>query len=330
MGGLQPANFRGGDVSVRVPTERASYFAWAFVAYLIAVIAFGAWVRITGSGAGCGQHWPTCNGEIVPVAPSMETMIEYTHRLTSGLCGVFGLGLVFVAWRRFDRRVLWGAIATLVFIGIEGAIGAGLVLKELVADDRSVARAVVIALHLTNTLALVGTASLTAVCMRERRPFSWAGLARWRGAVGLALGLMVCTAMAGAVTALGDTLFPVAPTAGGGLWAHVIEDLDPASHFLVRMRVIHPLLAVLTAAVLLWLGKEIHEETVDGEGRWPEAAKASRWLIALVCVEVLIGFLNVALAAPGGVQLLHLFVAQATWIALVLMVFFRGLDLDAR
>jgi heme A synthase len=317
-------------VSATAPTRSAAYFAWAFVAYLIAVITFGAWVRITGSGAGCGQHWPTCHGEIVPVGASLETMIEYTHRLTSGLCGVFGLGLVLVAWRRFDRRVLLGSIATLVFIGIEGAIGAGLVLQELVADDRSAARAVVIALHLTNTLALVASASLTAVCVRERRAFSWSALGRWSGLMGLALGLMVLTSMAGAVTALGDTLFPVVPTADGGLWAHVIEDLDPTSHFLVRMRAIHPLIALITAGVLLWLAREINEETVDGQDRWPGAAKAARWLIALVCAEVLIGISNVALAAPGAVQLLHLVVAQATWIALVLVVFFRGLDLDAR
>jgi len=321
---------RGGELSERVSTERAAYFAWAFVAYLIAVIAFGAWVRITGSGAGCGQHWPTCNGEIVPVAPSVETMIEYTHRLTSGLCGVIGIVLLWVGWRWFDRRVVRWAALTLFFICVEGAIGAGLVLKELVADDRSVARAIVIALHLTNTLSLMACASLAAVRMREHRVFSWDALARWRWPMGVALALMVLTSMAGAITALGDTLFPVSPTEGGGLWAHIVEDLDPASHFLVRMRAVHPLIAVCSAVFLLWLARAIKEEAESNTALGTGASKAARWLMAIVCAEVFIGVLNIGLAAPGWLQLVHLIMAQATWIALVLMVFFRGLRLDAR
>ena len=73
-------------------------YAWAFVLYLIGVILFGAWVRITGSGAGCGSHWPTCHGELIPMAPATETIIEYTHRLTSGLCGPLALLLVGWVW----------------------------------------------------------------------------------------------------------------------------------------------------------------------------------------------------------------------------------------
>src|SRR5262249_41187531 len=60
-------------------------FAWFVVAYNIAVILWGAYVRATGSGAGCGSHWPLCNGQVLPSAAQTQTLIEFTHRVTSGL-----------------------------------------------------------------------------------------------------------------------------------------------------------------------------------------------------------------------------------------------------
>ncbi|MCY4594035.1 MAG: COX15/CtaA family protein, partial [Bryobacterales bacterium] len=153
-------------------SQRPSRFtvaAWLFFAYLIAVILFGAWVRISHSGAGCGSNWPTCGGEVIPTAPSTATLIEFVHRVSSGFCGIFGLAILVWSWVRFGFGAVTRAAAlTLVFIVFEGAIGAGLVLGELVADDDSVARAVVIALHLGNTLALTAFSALTAWCSGSR------------------------------------------------------------------------------------------------------------------------------------------------------------------
>ncbi|MBM3783132.1 MAG: heme A synthase, partial [Acidobacteria bacterium] len=123
-------------------------FAWAFAAYLIAVILFGAWVRIAGAGAGCGNHWPLCNGEVLPAAPQTKTVIEFTHRITSALCGVFGLAMIWFT----SGRARKAAILTMFFILVEGFVGAVLVKMELVENDASLSRAIVIALHLTNTL----------------------------------------------------------------------------------------------------------------------------------------------------------------------------------
>jgi heme A synthase len=291
-------------------------FAWLFVLYLIGVIMFGAWVRITHSGAGCGSHWPTCHGDIIPIAPSVETMIEYTHRLTSGLCGIFGLILLGWAWAKYRAsRVFYGMLVTLLFIILEGAIGAGLVLKELVADDSSAARAIVISLHLVNTLMLTGAASLTAWwSVGNERPRLRGGHAiKWL--VGAGMVALVFTSMSGAVTALGDTLFPVTPTDGGGLFAHVKDDLSATNHFLVRLRAVHPVLAILTAAFNLWLANHVIGAEALGKG-------AKRWAILLasmVGVEVLLGLLNVMLHAPGWAQLSHLFTAQVIWIAVLLM-----------
>ncbi len=293
-----------------------THAAWAFVLYLIGVILFGAWVRITGSGAGCGAHWPTCHGNVVPILDNVKTQIEFTHRVTSGACGLFSLAIVGWAWRTYGRgRILYAALVTLLFVIVEGAVGAGIVLKELVEDDSSVARAVVISFHLVNTLALTGSAALTAW---------WAGgnplpsLRAWpaRSAFALlALFSIGLVSMSGAITALGDTLFPVDPATSGDLFAHVREGISTTNHFLVRLRVVHPILAVVSAAGLLGLANHIGTRDTS-----PKPAR--RW--ALLCAvsvigNVGLGLLNIVLHAPGFLQLGHLFVAQCVWITTLVM-----------
>ena len=71
-----------------------SRWAWLTLAWNVVVILWGAWVRASGSGAGCGSHWPLCNGEVLPTDPKVETLIEFTHRLSSGVA----LVLVVVLW----------------------------------------------------------------------------------------------------------------------------------------------------------------------------------------------------------------------------------------
>lgn len=287
-------------------SSRFTIAAWLFCGYLVAVILFGAWVRISHSGDGCGSNWPTCHGELVPSAPATATLIEFVHRVTSGLCGLFGLILLSWSWKRYGWSAVTRACAlTLLFIVFEGAIGAGLVLGELVADDDSVARAVVIALHLTNTLALTAFAALAAWRSGQAEPPSF--LARRRTAFAIALALMVATAMSGAVTALGDTLFPKESVLRTGLFAEVAADLSAGNHFLVRLRIVHPALAVIGAGYLLWL-----LGGVASSNRWAEGA------MYLVSAEVLLGFLNLGLAAPGWLQIVHLLVAQALWMSLIL------------
>ncbi len=295
------------------PSVPLTRYAWAFVGYLVAVILFGAWVRITGSGAGCGNHWPVCNGEVVPLTGSTQEIIEYTHRVTSGLCGVFVLALVGWAWRRFrGGRVFRAACVTLLFVLVEGAIGALLVKQELVANDDSVARAVVVGVHLVNTLFLVASAALAAWWSSGRPAFRWQG--RWRWPLLVALVALLLTSATGAVTALGDTLFPVDPGAGEGLLGRVRDDLGAANHFLVRLRIVHPLVAVASAFYLLWLGTAAVRDGATAEGR-----RLGHLLRAVVVAQVLIGFVNIGLAAPGWAQLVHLLAANVVWLLVVLV-----------
>lgn len=288
-------------------------YATIIVVYLLFVILFGAWVRITHSGAGCGSHWPTCNGDIVPLAPSTETIIEFTHRVTSGVLGPAVLILVGWSARTFGRsRVTVAAVLTMVFVVLEALIGAGLVLKELVADDDSVPRAIIISLHLVNTLILTGAAVLTAWWSFDDRTLRPRALGRGTWLLLAGLLALVVTCMTGAVTALGDTLFPVSPGAGE-LLSHVRDEMSSANHFLVRLRIVHPVVAVVAAGVLYGVGAWGREYTKD-----PFTPRFARGLQHAVVAQVVVGIVTIGLSAPGWMQLVHLLMAQMVWIAALL------------
>jgi len=298
----------------RTPPKPSTLFtsmAWAMMVYLLGVILFGAWVRITGSGAGCGSHWPTCHGELIPPNPSTATMIEYTHRLTSGMCGIFGIGLWAWAAKRYGwrSRVAMAALGCLFFIIAEGAIGAGLVLQELVADDASEARATVISLHLVNTLALLAMSSLVAWWSRPRAMGPPGTL---RLPLGVVLACLVLVSMSGAITALGDTLFPVVVGPEGGL-SRVLDDLSSTQHFLVRLRIVHPVIAILVALAAWRLALSCTD------GALGETRVLARCALVGVSLQVLVGFGNIALEAPGWMQLLHLLIAELIWVCFLLL-----------
>lgn len=290
-------------------------YAWAVVIYLIAVILWGAWVRITGSGAGCGDHWPTCHGEVIPHSPSAETLIEFTHRLTSGICLPLVLILLVWAYRRYPRghRVRWASVGTLLFLLSEAALGAGLVKFELVADNDSVARAITATAHLINTFTLTAFAALTAWWGERKQTQHW----HWHSRASLLLvpGLfcLLIVSMMGAVTALGDTLFPTTIFTEQGLFSRLREDLAPSTHFLVQLRIVHPVLAIGTGLYLL-LALPLTQESL------PESAtrQGMRWVNALLITQLLLGFVNILLAAPGWMQLIHLLMAVSLWLGLLL------------
>ena len=187
-------------------------YAWFVLAFLILVVLWGAFVRATGSGAGCGSHWPLCNGVVVPREPQIETLIELTHRLTSAFSGILVLGMLFWAFRLFPKGhiVRKAAVYSTVFIITEGLVGAGLVLFEWVADNESVARAISMAVHLVNTFLLLAAVTLTAWWAGAGSDFrlQLRGHGRAGRLIGIAVFLLLILGVSGAITALGDTLFP--------------------------------------------------------------------------------------------------------------------------
>jgi cytochrome c oxidase assembly protein subunit 15 len=279
-------------------------YAWITLLFTLGVILWGAYVRATGSGAGCGDHWPLCNGQVVPRDATAATFIEFTHRVTSGLSLLAVVGLLVGTFRAFPKKhaARSGAVASMVFMLLEAAVGAGLVLLKLVAQDSSALRAVVLGIHLINTFLLVAAMTYTALAMGKKQvsqPLRWSMLD-----LGLLAALMA-VGVTGAITALGDTLFP-SRTLTEGLAA----DLDPLSHFLIRLRIVHPALAMLTtlAAFYRWLRVEKH------------SARADRWgviFIAGIGSQLALGFLNVALLAPVWLQLVHLALADVVWLAAI-------------
>lgn len=283
-------------------------FAWSVVGFNVAVIAWGAFVRATGSGAGCGRHWPTCKGEVIPRAPALETAIEFTHRATSGLSLLLVIALVVWTRRALPRghAARRAALAGLGLMVVEALLGAALVLYGWVAKDTSPERGWVMAVHLTNTLLLLGALTLAAAWIEAapgplaRRP---GGVA---GALLLAAGAMVLAGASGAVAALGDTLYP-ASTLGEALQ----QDVDASARLLLRLRLLHPPLAVIAAAAIAFGGRLAARSVPEGGVRRAAAAAT-----ALAVAQLGIGALNLVLLAPVGLQLAHLALADLTWIAL--------------
>lgn len=290
-------------------------YAWFVLGFLILVILWGAWVRITGSGAGCGNHWPTCNGQVVPLAPNAKTLVEFIHRLSSGLCLPLVLILMIGAWRLFPPRhpVRWAAGVTLFFLCSEAALGAGLVKFELVAENTSMARAIIAALHLINTFTLAAAAALTAWWSRQPALLDWQNSHIWP--LLIALAALMLTSMSGAVTALGDTLFPTSVFVEGGILARLREDLSGSTHFLVQLRLLHPVLAVGTAFYLLFLSAYLRAEHETGL-----RVRVSYCLTTLTITQFLAGFTNILLAAPGWLQIIHLFLAVSLYLNLIVLL----------
>ncbi|MFL5540847.1 MAG: COX15/CtaA family protein [Longimicrobiaceae bacterium] len=290
------------------PTPRSPAFAryaWGVLAWNVAVVLWGALVRATGAGAGCGNHWPRCNGEVIPPSPSVQTLIEFTHRLMTGADGFLVLALVVLAWRLHPRGspVRTGAALSAFFLVTEALVGAALVKLDLVAENRSAARVWWMALHLVNTFMLLGSLTLAAwwasgwprVRLRGQGAAAWATFA--------AIAATLAVAVTGAITALGDTLYPKSAV---GLTE------SATATFLERLRVVHPLVAIATAAYVVLAGMLVRRLRPG-----PMTARLSRRLVALFAVQVLVGAFNVMLLAPTWMQLVHLLVADVVWITLV-------------
>lgn len=291
-----------------MPGERLARFAWLVLAYNLLVILWGAVVRATGSGAGCGSHWPLCDGEVVPRAPDVETWIEFSHRVTSGLALFAVMVLLALVWRHLPRghRARKAALWSAIFMLGEAAVGAALVLFELVADNESMARAMFMGAHLLNTFLLLASLVLTALWIPEGRSTGGWNRAPWalRWPLAAALGGLMVVGASGAVSALGDTLYPSA-----SLGAALADDLSMTGHLLIRLRVLHPLLAAVVGVYLLFLCR-------PAAGARP-AGRAALWVQLSVLLQVAAGLLNVLLLAPVILQLAHLLLADLVWLAVV-------------
>jgi protoheme IX farnesyltransferase len=284
-------------------------YSWFVLIYNLLVVLWGAFVRASGSGAGCGAHWPLCNGVVVPREPRIETIIEFAHRLSSGLSLIFVVLLFIWAWRVYPKghAVRLGAGLSLLFIITESLVGAMLVLFEWVALNQSIQRVVSVSIHLANTFMLLGSLLLTAwwasggnLVQFDRQKRSILILIL----VGLA-GILFL-GVSGAITALGDTLFPSGTLAEG-----IQQDFAPTAHFLIRLRIWHPVIAIASSFYVTFVAAIIAGFSDD------KLLKKLAWLlIGLFGVQLLAGLVNLVLLAPIWMQLTHLLLADLVWLSL--------------
>ncbi|MCX6627723.1 MAG: COX15/CtaA family protein [Candidatus Solibacter sp.] len=253
--------------------RRFALYAWSVLAYNVAVVLWGAFVRATGAGA-----------DLLLVAL-----------------------LVYWAFRAFPRRhaVRQGALLSAVFLMSEALLGAALVLLEHVARNQSSARAYSLSAHLLNTLTLLACLTLTAWWATRQAPVRVGLRAVWLAA--FSLGMVMILGVSGAIAALGDTLFPSRSLAEG-----LARDFDAAASIFVRLRILHPVIAALAAAWLVFYA-------VTTAGRRPDLRPRAWLLLALLAGQVTAGFANLLLSAPVWMQLIHLLLADALWISLVLL-----------
>jgi heme A synthase len=292
-----------------LPSPRFGRYAAFVLAFNLAVIVWGAFVRATGSGAGCGDHWPLCNGEVAPRPRDVAMFIEFTHRVTSGMSLLLVVGLVVGAFRAFSsghpaRR---GAVLSGVFIATEALLGAGLVLLRLVGTNTSIARAWAHALHLINTFTLVAALTLTVWWGFGQSDFAWRERRRVAWLLGVSGVATIALAVTGGIAALGDTLFPARSLAEG-----LAQDVSPTAHVLIQLRMWHPVAAVVVGAWLFGTVWTVRKMVPTA------ATRALAWAFTgCFLAQLGLGVLNVWLLAPVWLQLAHLLVADTIWVVLV-------------
>ena len=295
-----------------MPSAALRRFAWGVLGYFIATILWGTVVRATGSGAGCGDHWPLCNGTVMQQSPSLQTIIEFAHRITAGLDVILVLALLVFTWRGTVQRHLarWAAGAAVFFTFTEAILGALLVKLGLTATSQSPLRPPFLALHLSNTLLLVAALAMTPHLLGRSRGIRWRDL-KITHPVGTTIGMIsvMVVGVTGSLAALGDTLFPAT-----SLRSSLAEDFSSRSTWLLRWRWTHPTFAILASIFLIWVLIRANRRG----GPW-DNRRLSALVVGLLAVQYLLGALDVWLLAPVWMQVVHLLGADVLWSALVVL-----------
>jgi heme A synthase len=304
-------------MKTEIKLNKFAKYAWLVLAYNLVVILWGVFLRASLSGDGCGEHWVTCGGEFIPSAPQLKTQIEFFHRITTTIAGFAVIILLIsaiVKWFKEkstqNKLILKMSLASLIFIIIEGIIGGLLVLTGNTAANWTPTRPFWMAAHLVNTFTLVAVLVLTAWFGSGGKSFSLSKLPRKEAILFVVaiLGIFL-VGMSGSIAALSSMLFPSSTLSEG-----IAKDFSATSHYLLRLRVFHPILSVSLGLFLLllavWVKREVDNLWVN---RWANV------LSLLVLLQFVSGAITLFLLAPIVMQLIHLFLADAVWIAFVLM-----------
>lgn len=283
------------------------------VLYTVFVIVWGAYVRATGSGDGCGSHWPLCNGEVIPLNPSLKMKVEFSHRISSALLGFAVFGVWWASRRISAPCTQLRRIGNLVgiFTVIEAILGAVLVKRGLVTTNPSWERAAVMGIHLCNTLILVGVMVAFAWALADRGQIRLLGRGKFSSMAQFSIAGVFLMGLSGALAALGDTLYPSKHWREG-----LAADFNPNSPTILLLRTWHPIVAVAVGVMLIVFMRWLRDRGIS-----KSALKSADMVVNIVFMQILCGFLNVFLAAPVWMQMVHLFLANALWVAVLWALF---------
>ncbi len=287
-------------------------YAWLVLAYNIVVILWGVFLRASKSGDGCGQHWLTCHGEIIPSAPQLETAIEFSHRITSALAFLAVLGLLVWAFRKFEKGniIRKTSLGAFVFIVTEALIGAGLVLTGNTAENLTPTRPFWMAGHLINTFILLAFLSLTAWFASGGKEFHLNSSPKALFLIALALLGILFVSLTGSIAALSSLLFPSESLVEG-----LSKDFSPTSHFLVRLRISHPIASIFISVYLIFFAGWLKRQSEHTE----RVAYWAKMLSILIIVQLFLGAITLLSLSPIIMQVTHLLFADLIWISFILL-----------
>ena len=288
--------------------QKYTSFLKAILFYTILVILWGAWVRISHSGNGCGESWPLCHGQIIPEAATGKTWIELSHRAMSGLFGILIVFLYLWSRKLFAKQTLarkW-AFWSLFFTITEALLGAKLVLFGLVTDNDSPYRALIMGLHFINSVFLVLSIYCAYYFSKSTEWIFQIEFKKYQKASRWAMFGFLLIGMTGAIAALSNTLFPTSRLIEG-----LAKDFSADSHYLLKLRILHPIFATVLSAILFF-ALRFWSEQLQGYGK-----KTVQQLSALILLAIVFGYITLFSLSPVGMKLTHLTIAHTFWILMI-------------
>ncbi len=273
-----------------------SYLVFLWI-YSILVIVWGAWVRISKSGDGCGTSWPLCNNTIIPDTENTHTLIELTHRLSTGIYGILAILLVIWTFKLYSKQhnIRKISLFILSLTILEALIGAKLVLFGLVGGNTGVDRIIVMSLHQVTSVLLTGSVA-KAYYLTFTNKINPSYLIATLKIMFL---LIVAT---GGIAALSNTVFP-----SNSIIEGLMSDLDPNSHILLKLRIIHPILAMTLTFAMLFIIIKLYKDD----------PKYAIKLSIFISIGVVIGLITLITLSPTYMKLIHLTIAHIIWAVIV-------------
>ena len=283
-----------------------SRFLLGLLALCLLVILGGAWVRISHSGDGCGQNWPSCQGEyLIDFDKSKKTNIEWLHRATSGLFGISTLLLFVLSFIKYPKAhpLRKTSVFILFFTINEALIGAFLVLKGLTGSNVSFSRTLTTNLHFLNSLFLTSSLFIGWRLSLDKK-FSWRKARKNKPHFFFGLLGFVFLASLGALSSLASSLFPSTSLSQG-----LALDFNPQSHWLIRFRMLHPLLAFLLGGGFLLYLLNTYLRPIHRLKELFFKKTAQNLLVLFLSLALLTGLSNLLFLSPVFLKLSHLFIA---------------------